>query len=54
MCRKWYSEAIKIYQEQGFEHDKLIMKREIKEDKVDEKIYEYTLEELYKRRSISK
>ena len=28
-------EAIKIYQEQGFEHDKLIMKREIKEDKVD-------------------
>jgi len=29
-------EAIKIYQEQGFEHDKLIMKRKIKEDKVDE------------------
>lgn len=29
-------EAIKIYQEQGFEHDKLIMKMEIKEDKVDE------------------
>ena len=27
-------EAIKIYQEQGFEHDKLIMKMEIKEDKV--------------------
>lgn len=30
------SEDIKIYQEQGFEHDKLIMKREIKEDKVNE------------------
>lgn len=29
-------EAIKIYQEQGFKHDKLIMKKEIKEDKVDE------------------
>lgn len=29
-------EAIRIYQEQGFEYDKLIMKREIKENKIDE------------------
>ena len=29
-------EAIKIYQGQGFVHDELIMKREIKEDEVDE------------------
>ena len=29
-------EAIRIYQGQGFEHDELIMKREIKEDEVDE------------------
>ncbi len=29
-------EAIKIYQGQGFEFDKLIMKREIKEEKTDE------------------
>ena len=29
-------EAIRIYQGQGFVHDELIMKREIKEDEVDE------------------
>ena len=29
-------EAIRIYQGQGFIHDELIMKREIKEDEVDE------------------
>lgn len=30
------TEAIRIYQGQGFVHDELIMKREIKEDEVDE------------------